>query len=126
MHIRNIHDGHKTCYPYLLVLQKKNRRIETNGGYVPWPWWLGIDFFRIFSQTLKVFFLEYQDEGIMTLSENDLLVRIADHVAKLSDIVTKQSKTILDLDSRINDLENRFKPFEKAVENQRARKKQKK
>jgi archaellum component FlaC len=52
----------------------------------------------------------------MTLSENDLLVRIADHVAKLSDIVTKQSKTILDLDSRINDLENRFKPFEKAVE----------
>jgi archaellum component FlaC len=78
------------------------------------------------SQTLKVFVIEYQDEGIMTLSENDLLVRIADHVAKLSDIVTKQSKTILDLDSRINDLENRLKPFEKAVENQRARKKQKK
>jgi uncharacterized coiled-coil protein SlyX len=83
-------------------------------------------FFVFFSQTLKVFVLEYQDEGIMTLSENDLLVRIADHVAKLSDIVTKQSKTILDLDSRINDLENRLKLFEKAVENQRARKKQKK
>ena len=83
-------------------------------------------FFVFFSQTLKVFVLEYQDEGIMTLSENDLLVRIADHVAKLSDIVTKQSKTILDLDSRINVLENRLKPFEKAVENQRARKKQKK
>jgi archaellum component FlaC len=51
----------------------------------------------------------------MTISENDLLVRIADHVAKLSDIVTKQSKTILDLDYRINKIENRLKPFEKAV-----------
>jgi archaellum component FlaC len=62
----------------------------------------------------------------MTLSENDLLVRIADHVAKLSDIVTRQSKTILDLDYRIDRLENRLKPFEKAVGKQRTVKKRKK
>jgi uncharacterized coiled-coil protein SlyX len=61
----------------------------------------------------------------MTLSENDLLVRIADHIAKLSDIVTKQSKTILDLDYRIDKLENRLKPFEKAVRKQRTIKKRK-
>ena len=47
----------------------------------------------------------------MTLSENDLLVRIADHVAKLSEIVTKKSKTILDLDQTIDRLQNRLKPF---------------
>jgi hypothetical protein len=64
--------------------------------------------------------------GSMTLSEHDILVRIADHVAKLSDIVTKQSKTILDLDYRIDRLENRLKPFEKAVGKQRAIKKRKK
>jgi uncharacterized coiled-coil protein SlyX len=81
--------------------------------------------FCIVSQTLKVLILEYH-RGKMTLSENDLLVRIADHVAKLSDIVTKQSKTILDLDHRIDKLENRLKPFEKAVENQRTIKKRKK
>lgn len=61
----------------------------------------------------------------MTLTENDLLVRIADHVAKLSDIVTKQSKTILDLDYRIDRLENRLKPS-KAVGKQRTVKKRKK
>jgi hypothetical protein len=81
--------------------------------------------FCIVSQTLKVLILEYH-RGKMTLSENDLLVRIADHVAKLSDIVTKQSKTILDLDHRINKLENRLKPFEKAVGKQRTIKKRKK
>jgi hypothetical protein len=32
----------------------------------------------------------------MILSESELLVRVADHVAKLSDIVAKQSKTILE------------------------------
>ncbi|HKG31541.1 MAG TPA: hypothetical protein VKA91_09735 [Nitrososphaeraceae archaeon] len=69
--------------------------------------------------------LEYH-RGKMTLSENDLLVRIADHVAKLSDIVTKQSKIILDLDHRIDKLENRLKPFEKAVGKQRTIKKRKK
>jgi hypothetical protein len=62
----------------------------------------------------------------MTLSENDLLVRIADHAAKPSDIVTKQPKTLLDLDHRIDRLENRLKPFEKAVGKQRAVKKRKK
>ena len=81
--------------------------------------------FCIVSQTLKVLILEYH-RGKMTLSENDLLVRIADHVAKLSDIVTKQSKTILDLDYRIDRLENRLKPFEKAVGKQRTVKKRKK
>jgi uncharacterized coiled-coil protein SlyX len=81
--------------------------------------------FCIVSQTLKVLILEYH-RGKMTLSENDLLVRIADHVAKLSDIVTKQSKTILDLDHRIDKLENRLKPFEKAVGKQRTIKKRKK
>jgi uncharacterized coiled-coil protein SlyX len=81
--------------------------------------------FYIVSQTLKVLILEYH-RGKMTLSENDLLVRIADHVAKLSDIVTKQSKTILDLDHRIDKLENRLKPFEKAVGKQRTIKKRKK
>ena len=54
----------------------------------------------------------------MTLSESELLVRLADHVAKLSDIVAKQSKTILVLDSRINKLENRLKPFGKTEEKQ--------
>jgi hypothetical protein len=66
------------------------------------------------------------EDGIMTLSESELLARIADHVAKLSDIVTRQSKTILVLDTRINDLENRFKPFEKRVGKQHTIKKQKK
>lgn len=81
--------------------------------------------FCIVSQTLKVLILEYHRDK-MALSENDLLVRIADHVAKLSDIVTKQSKTILDLDHRIDKLENRLKPFEKAVGKQRTIKKRKK
>ena len=62
----------------------------------------------------------------MILSESELLVRVADHVAKLSDIVAKQSKTILVLDSRINNLENRLKPSGKAVEKQRTIKKRKK
>jgi hypothetical protein len=62
----------------------------------------------------------------MTLSESELLVRLADHVAKLSDIVAKQSKTILVLDSRINGLENRLKPFGKAEEKQRTIKKREK
>jgi hypothetical protein len=62
----------------------------------------------------------------MILSESELLVRVADHVAKLSDIVAKQSKTILVLDSRINDFENRLKPLKKAAEKQRTIKKRKK
>ena len=62
----------------------------------------------------------------MILSESELLVRVADHVAKLSDIVAKQSKTILVLDSRINDLENRLKLQKKAAEKQRTIKKRKK
>jgi hypothetical protein len=66
------------------------------------------------------------EDGIMTLSESELLVRIADHVAKLSDIVTRQSKTILVLDTRINDLENRLKRFEKSGGKQHIIKKLKK